>query len=65
MKNKQLANFDKHTTNYNIFMAVENPTLRDAQVEFRNLQQHSGLGLPTEEMYAKLERVFDIDEMYR
>jgi hypothetical protein len=47
-----------------LFLACGEATLRDAQVAFRQLQHGEGRGT-TETDYAKLERAWEVNEMYR
>ena len=47
-----------------LFLACGEATLRDAQVAFRQLQHQAGRGT-TESDYAKLERAWEVNEMYR
>jgi len=59
MNDKQTNQTAKH-----IFLACDEATLRDAQVAFRQLQHQAGRGT-TETDYAKLERAWEVNEMYR
>ena len=59
MNDEQTRQMSKH-----LFLACGEATLRDAQVAFRQLQHQAGRGT-TETDYAKLERAWEVNEMYR
>jgi|TARA_R110000737_G_scaffold147808_1_gene177441 hypothetical protein len=63
-KNQNPSAGRTNSTAKHLFLACGEATLRDAQVAFRELQHGEGRGT-TETDYAKLERAWEVNEMYR